>query len=58
MWHPSLTLVTNPVISQERGQEKIVITTNGTYLWSFVTQIFRNGKPIQGGYHKTFEPGL
>jgi len=26
------------VISQERGQEKIVITTNGTYLWSLVTR--------------------
>jgi hypothetical protein len=27
----------------------LVITTNGTYLWSFVTQIFRNGLPNHGG---------
>ena len=36
-----VTLVTNFVISQERGKYEIVITTNGTYPWSFVTQIFR-----------------
>ena len=24
------------------GEEGIVLTTNGTYLWSFVTPIFRN----------------
>jgi hypothetical protein len=43
MWHSSCYLVTNPVISHEWGKDRIVITTNGTYPWSFVTQIFRNG---------------
>ena len=27
----------------EWGNNQIVITTNRTYMWSFVTQIFRNG---------------
>ena len=31
------------------------ITTNGAYPWSFVTQTFRNGQPIHGGYRKTFK---
>ena len=26
-----VTLITNPVTSQERGKDRIVITTNGTY---------------------------
>ena len=34
-----------------RPKDQIVITTTGTYPWSFVTQIFHN----IGGYHKTFE---
>ena len=29
--------------------------TSGTYPWSFVTQIFRNGQPSHGGDRKTFE---
>jgi hypothetical protein len=33
----------------------IVLTTSGTYLWSFVTQIFHNGQPSHGGDHKIFE---
>ena len=37
-----VVLVTNPVISNERGKYRIVITTNATYTWSFVTQMFRN----------------
>jgi hypothetical protein len=40
------TLVANSLISHERGNEDmIVMTTNGTYLWSSGTQIFRNGQP-------------
>ena len=35
------TLVTNPVISHEWEYDQI--TTNGTYPWSFVTQILRIG---------------
>jgi hypothetical protein len=34
-----VNLVTNPVISHERGKEREVFTTSGT----FVTQIFHNG---------------
>ena len=33
-----VTLVTIPVISHELGKDQIVITTNGTYPWSFVTK--------------------
>jgi hypothetical protein len=47
--------VTNSVISHERGKERIVITKKRTYPWSFVTQIFRKGKPSHGGDRKTFE---
>jgi hypothetical protein len=32
-----------------------VITTSGTYTWSFVTQIFQNGQPSHGGDRKIFE---
>ena len=35
--------VTNPVISHEWEKDQIVIMTNGTYQWLFVTQIFCNG---------------
>ena len=45
-----VNLVTNPVISHERGKDREVLTTSGIYLWSFVTQIFHNGQPS-----KTFE---
>jgi len=38
-----VTLVTKTVIIHKRGNDRIVITTNGTYPWSFVTQILRNG---------------
>ena len=48
-----VNLATNPVISHERGKDREVFTTSGTYPWSFVTQIFHNGQPSHGGDHKT-----
>jgi hypothetical protein len=48
-------LVTNPVISHERGKDREVFSTSGTYPWSFVTQIFHNGQPSHGGDRKAFE---
>jgi len=50
-----VNLVTNPVISNERGKDREVFTTSGTYPWSFVAQIFHNGQPSHGGDRKTFE---
>ena len=44
-----VNLVTDPVISHERGKDREVFTTSGTYPWSFVTQIFHNGQPSRGG---------
>ena len=35
-----VNLDTNPVISYQRGKERELLTTSGTYPWSFVTQIF------------------
>ena len=32
-----------------------MFTTNGTYPWSFVTQIFHNGQPSHGGDCESFE---
>ena len=49
-----VNLVTNPVISRERGNDREVFTS-GTYPWSFVTQIFHNGQPSHGGDRKNFE---
>jgi hypothetical protein len=46
-----VNLVTNPVISHERGKDQEVFT----YPWSFVTQIFHNGQSSRGGDRKTFE---
>ena len=40
-WH--VNLETNPVVSHERANDQEVRTTSGTYSWSFLTQIFRNG---------------
>jgi len=37
-----VTLVTNPLVSHEWRSYRIVITINGIYPWSFVTQIYRN----------------
>ena len=50
-----VNLVTNPGISHERGKDREVFTTSGTYPWSFVTQIFHNSQPSRGGDRKTFE---
>jgi hypothetical protein len=50
-----VNLVINPVASHERGIDRGVLTTSGTYSWSFVTQIFHNGQPSHGGDRKTFE---
>jgi hypothetical protein len=35
-----VNLETNQVINHEWGKDREVLTTNGRYLWSFVTQIF------------------
>jgi hypothetical protein len=35
----STTLVTNPVVCHESEKDRIVITPNGTYPWSFETDI-------------------
>ena len=43
-----VNLVTNPVICHERGKDREVFTTSGTYPWSFVTQIFHNGQLSRG----------
>jgi len=32
-----------------------VITTNGSYPWSYMTPIFRSCQPSHGGDRKTFE---
>ena len=50
-----VNLVTNPVISHEWGKAQEVLTTSGTYPWSFLTKIFHNGQPRYGGDRKTFE---
>ena len=50
-----VNLVTHPVISHERGKDREVFTTSGTYPWSFVTQIFHNSQPSRGGDRKTFK---
>ena len=42
-----VNLVINPVISQERGKDREVLTTSGTYPWSFVAQIFHDGQPVK-----------
>ena len=34
-------------------KDRVLLTTNGTYPWSFVTQIFRNGLQSHGGDRKT-----
>ena len=50
-----VNLVTNPMISHERGKDREVFTTSGTYRWSFVTHIFHNGQPSHDGHRKIFE---
>jgi hypothetical protein len=41
--------------AREWGKNREVLTTSGTYPWSFVTQIFHNGQPSRGGDCKIFE---
>jgi hypothetical protein len=48
-----VNLVKNPLISHERGKDREVFTTSGTYPWSFMTQIFHSGHPSRGGDRKT-----
>ena len=50
-----VNLVTNQVTSREWGKNREVITTSGTYPWSFVTQIFHIDQPGDGGERKIFE---
>ena len=45
---------TNPMISLEWAKDWEVLTTSGTYPWSFVTQIFHSGQPSHEGDHKAF----
>jgi hypothetical protein len=47
-----VNLVINPVISHERGKDREVLTTSGTYPWSFVAQIFHNGQPSRAKLSK------
>jgi hypothetical protein len=46
---------TNPAISNGWGKNLEVFTTSGTYLWSFVPQIFHYGQPSHGGDRKTLQ---
>jgi hypothetical protein len=39
-----VNLVTDPVRSHESGNDEEVLTTSGTYSWSFVTYIFHSGQ--------------
>jgi hypothetical protein len=50
-----VNLVTHPVISHERGNDREMFTTSETYPWSFVTQLFHKGRPSHGGDRKTFD---
>jgi len=50
-----VNLVTNPVISHERGKNLEVFTTSGTYPRSFVTQIFHNGSVMSTTFVCPFE---
>ena len=47
-----VNVVKNSMISHEREKDREVLTTSGTYLWSFVTQIFHKGQPSHGGDRK------
>ena len=48
-----VSLVTHPMLSHEWGKDRIVITTNRTYLLSFVTQIFRHTVNVPSNCHVT-----
>jgi hypothetical protein len=47
-----VNLITNPVTSHEWGKDWEVLTTSGTWPWSFLKQIFHNGQPSHGGDHR------
>jgi hypothetical protein len=36
-------------------KDREVFMTSGTYLWSFVTEIFHSGQPSHGGVRKIYE---
>jgi hypothetical protein len=48
-------LDTNPMISHEWEKDRVLITTNGTYLWSFVTQILRKERESTLIWSNNFE---
>ena len=52
-----VTLVTYPVICHEWGKDWIVITTNGTYTWPFVTQILVTVNKVMVAFN-TFFSGI
>ena len=43
------------MITHELGKDRDVLTTSGTYPWSFVTQIFHSSDRRPGDDRKTFE---
>jgi hypothetical protein len=45
-----VNLATNPVISRERGKDREVFTTSGTYPWSFVRIVIFCGINQQMNY--------
>lgn len=49
--YTSTNLVKNPVISDDG----IVTTANGTYPWSSLTHVFRNGLPSDAGNRTMYE---
>ena len=49
-----VNIVIHEVISHERGKDREVATTSGTYPWSFVTQIFHTGQPGHCGDRKAW----
>jgi hypothetical protein len=44
-----VNLVTDLMTSREWRKDQEAFTISGTYPWSFVTQIFHNGRPSHGG---------
>ena len=43
------------MINHERGKDREVFATSGTYSWSCVAHIFHNGQQSHGGDRNTFE---
>ena len=41
--------------SHERGKDREAFMTSGTHQWPFVTRIFHNSQPSDGGVRKSFE---